>query len=244
MKEVREKSVRYEESDAAKEKGTSRPIHDNGIGHFHERLQKALGDESVRGFSRRSGVSETALRAYLAGKSEPSRPALIAMADAAGVSVEWLAVGDRKPTAAPEARIGDEFALVPLYDLEVSAGGGAITDRENIVSQIAFRRDWLRHVGLNINHLVSVSVRGDSMEPSIRDGDMLLVDTSQTDVVEDGIYVLRIDSHLLAKRLQRLVDGRLYIKSDNPAYERQELSKQDADQLEVIGRVVWSGRKI
>lgn len=152
--------------------------------------------------------------------------------------------GDRKPTAAPEARIGDEFALVPLYDLEVSAGGGAITDRENIVSQIAFRRDWLRHVGLNINHLVSVSVRGDSMEPSIRDGDMLLVDTSQTDVVEDGIYVLRIDSHLLAKRLQRLVDGRLYIKSDNPAYERQELSKQDADQLEVIGRVVWSGRKI
>jgi len=62
---------------------------------FAERLEQsiAISSTSVRSFSRKCGVSETALRAYIAGKSDPSRRALISMARAAGVSVGWLAAG-------------------------------------------------------------------------------------------------------------------------------------------------------
>lgn len=140
--------------------------------------------------------------------------------------------------------MSSEFALVPLYDVEVSAGHGAHIDQEQIASQIAFRRDWLTQSGFNINNLVSLSARGDSMEPTVRDGDLLLVDTSQKEVIEDGIYVLLLDHHLLAKRLQRLYDGTIYIRSDNTAYERQVVPPDAADQLQIIGRVVWTGRRM
>ncbi len=149
-----------------------------------------------------------------------------------------------RPEKVPEHDISSEFALVPLYDVEVSAGHGAHIDEEDVTSQIAFRRDWLAQSGFNIKNLVSLTARGDSMEPTIRDGDLLLVDTSQKDVAEDGIYVLSINNHLLAKRLQRLVDGTIYIKSDNQAYERQVIPKEATDQLQVIGRVVWTGRRM
>lgn len=61
---------------------------------FPERLMEAIGARSTRSFARDSGVSETVLRAYLAGKSEPTRPALVAMARAAHVRTEWLATGE------------------------------------------------------------------------------------------------------------------------------------------------------
>ncbi len=61
---------------------------------FAERLSQSIRSISVRSFSRKCGVSETALRAYIAGKSDPSRRALVAMARTAGVSVDWLATGN------------------------------------------------------------------------------------------------------------------------------------------------------
>jgi len=82
------------------------------------------------------------------------------------------------------------------------------------------------------------------MEPTIRDGDLLLVDTSQKDVVEDGIYVLHLNNHLLAKRLQRLHDGSIRISSDNPAYAEEVVTSGELSTLDIIGRAVWSGRRI
>lgn len=60
---------------------------------FVERLKDAVGSESLRKFAARINVSYSGFAAYISGKSEPSRPALIAIAKAAGVNVEWLATG-------------------------------------------------------------------------------------------------------------------------------------------------------
>jgi transcriptional regulator with XRE-family HTH domain len=61
---------------------------------FPARLADVIGDSSVRAFARRAGVSDTFLRQCLAGRTEPTRPKILAIAQAGGVSVEWLATGN------------------------------------------------------------------------------------------------------------------------------------------------------
>ena len=61
---------------------------------FVARLKQVVGEESIRSFARRSGISDTFLRQCLTGKSEPTRPILVALAHAGGVSIAWLACGE------------------------------------------------------------------------------------------------------------------------------------------------------
>ncbi len=213
---------------------------------FAERIKVLINEAgSIRSLAKLCGASESIIRKWAKGESDPSRLHLVGLSISTGVSLQWLATGEgpMRP-GEKQGETDDEFALVPLYDVEVSAGHGAQIDQEQVKAQIAFRRDWLAQNGFNFNSLVSLTARGDSMEPTLKDGDLLLVDTSQKDVVEDGIYVLRLNNHLLAKRLQRLTDGTIIIKSDNPAYESETVPKDAAEALHVIGRVVWTGRKI
>ena len=84
------------------------------------------------------------------------------------------------------------------------------------------------------------------MEPTLRPGDVILIDRRQaTDVPRDGIYVIRIGDTLLVKRIQRLPGKRVKVKSDNAAYEPFELDlHQQNGEIDIIGRVVWAGRRM
>lgn len=137
----------------------------------------------------------------------------------------------------------EDFAVVPVYDVRASAGHGAAIDSERVVSQIAFRRDWLAGEGLHISGLAAVTADGDSMEPTIADGSLLLVDTQQREAAGAHIYVLRLDGHIYAKRLQRLSDGSVRVSSDNKAYTDEVVDREDAARLDILGRVVWIGRR-
>ena len=92
--------------------------------------------------------------------------------------------------------------------------------------------------------LALLTVEGDSMEPTIRHEDLILVDLEQNRIQRDSIYVLRIDNALMAKRIQRGHDGSLHVISDNKAYKEFTLVKNELDSLEILGRVVWFGRQL
>lgn len=209
---------------------------------------KAVIAGNVSAFSKKSGVGESLLRQYIAG-STPGLAKAAAIADAAGVSLNWLATGRGEPAAGVgEARgaydVADNFVLVPRYDVAASAGHGALVDNEQIVDHLAFRRAWLAREGLQADKLALIQSRGDSMEPTIVTGDLLLVDLRENIPDQDGIYILRTDSHLVAKRIQSLFDGSIYIKSDNETYQTQQLDRDQAERLRIIGRVVWVARRI
>ena len=102
-----------------------------------------------------------------------------------------------------------------------------------------FSRKWLREQGLESSKLSAVRVIGDSMEPLLREGDDLLVDMSGKPF-RDGIYVVRLDEGLLVKRVTSQGGGRFSLLSQNLSYP--PLSVQ-ADEIDLVGRVVWkSGR--
>jgi phage repressor protein C with HTH and peptisase S24 domain len=174
------------------------------------------------------------------------------------VSPSWLlldegsmrrsAAGVTGETNAPyHRRVDDQYSYVPLYDVRASAGHGAVVDQELVVDSLAFKSDWIRMtLGATPSDLYLIKVEGESMEPTLRPGDVILVDhRAAASVPRDGIYVLRMDSSLLVKRLQRLPGGVVKVTSDNPAYEPFVIQREtSADDLVIIGRVVWCGRRM
>ena len=216
---------------------------------WSERLRELLGDQSVRNFAHLCNISPSAMRAYIEGTSEPGGAALVAIAHALGVSVESLVFGEasvRDDNETPhKPEIGVEFNLIPRYDVEASGGHGRFVERESEIGKLAFRTDWLRQKGLDPNDLVVIRIVGDSMSPTIRDGSLLLVNADEGRSVRDGIYVLRLDGELIAKRIQKdVVKGGLYIKSDNPAYSEQYIPADEIERLYIVGRVIWSGGEV
>jgi phage repressor protein C with HTH and peptisase S24 domain len=155
-----------------------------------------------------------------------------------GVSEETL--GGR-----PEPQPGDA-GMVRVARLEVgaSAGAGALAEDERERGHIAFDPAWLRRVAADPKQLSLIRVEGDSMAPTLADGDEILVDRGDAaERLRDGIYVLRIEDALVVKRVAPHPAGRtLSVHSDNPAYP----SWPDCDPaaVEIVGRVVWIGRRI
>jgi hypothetical protein len=143
------------------------------------------------------------------------------------------------------SHIGSNMVLVPCLRVDASAGYGALNDGEPLVSHIAFDKQWLRRLcGTNAAKLSFIRVQGDSMSPTLSDGDDILVDQSNvTGRLRDGVYVLRREDTLMVKRLALSPSGRgVTIKSDNPAYP--EWRDCDLETLEILGRVVWAGHKV
>ena len=138
-----------------------------------------------------------------------------------------------------------ELVLVPHISAAASAGPGAIAFDERVSGRLAFRNDWLRDlVGGSPAGLSVISVTGDSMVPTLSDGDDILVDCNDgADRLRDGIYVLRVDDMLNVKRLAMNPTGKGFeIRSDNPAYPSWR--DCDSETVSIIGRVIWAGRRV
>ncbi len=218
---------------------------------FSNRLLSVIKDESITSFAVKSGFGESLLRKYLSGTT-PGADKLLAMAKAAEVSLDWLVTGEETSNQAikqPDNNYSNdpewnEYSKIPLYDVEVSAGHGSHLNQEKIKDGIAFKKDWLLSKGFQEKNLATITAKGDSMEPNIKNGDILLVNLLNTSMADDGIYVLRYDGHLFAKRLQLMFNGELHIKSDNDTYTTQIVKPENTTDLQIIGKVVWVGHEM
>lgn len=172
------------------------------------------------------------------------------LADYFGVSQQLLGGPAAEPPRVVQsvqsaaARRASELVLIPYMSAMASAGPGAVATDEHVRARLAFRNDWLRELtGGSPSGLSVIMVTGDSMAPTLSDGDDILVDANDAaDRLRDGIYVLRFDDMLNVKRLAMGPTGGFDILSDNPAYP----SWRDFDPagITIIGRVIWAGRRI
>lgn len=139
---------------------------------------------------------------------------------------------------------GHEYALLPVYDLRLSAGPGSYHDQGEPLFYEPYRFQWLRSISAaSPEHLIVARVDGDSMENTLHNGDQVLIDRSRRRATRDGIYGLRRDDELQVKRIA--VDprnGLLTIISDNPTYPRWP--DVNPDSVDIIGRVIWLGRQV
>jgi transcriptional regulator with XRE-family HTH domain len=197
---------------------------------FPERLKQLIGGQSIRAFARECGLSDTTLRQYLSGQSEPTRPALIAIARAAHVSLDWLICGE-----------GDTNEVLHqiLDSLHIFKGN---------VKDIAFSKDWLKEEFPHASEsLMLFYMPDDSMENTIKQNDLLLVDAGVKDIqsVTAGIYLLKLFGVLSIKRLQKVGSTTIKILSDNSLYESFLIDSSELEQDNaLIGQVLWHSRKL
>ncbi len=229
---------------------------------FGERLKSAIGDQSIRAFSLKCGISDKTIRQYIAGDVDPTRMKIKAMADELFLDPGALAYGS-SPLAVPpdQSDLESEFEYVDSWSVKASAGEGEEVHQELVINKMAFRKDWLKSHGLDRRKLSILKAKGDSMYPTIYDGDTLLITTyfykegtryhigkqpESINELRDGLYVIRIARSMLVKRLQILPGGSVEVISDNESYKPFVIPPDGSgidDQIQIIGRVEWVGRK-
>lgn len=220
--------------------------------------REARGD-SQKEFAKALEISLPALQGYEAGQSYPGGKVVEAFIRI-GFNANWLLAGVGSMRAGVwetagveskwyccegDASAGDGFVKIPRYKVDASAGYGAVIHSEQIVDHLAFRSDWVRHaLGVPVASLALINVTGDSMEPTLSNGDLILIDTSIHGVDDSGVYVLQFDGKLKVKRIHSKVDGTVDLISDNTRYPIETIQGELAQGLNVVGRVVWCGRRM
>lgn len=221
--------------------------------------------------AKRSGIPRRTIGNYLSGKSEPGREQLLKLATGGEVNLEWLTSGKGEPRGAESnaserlryhsdslrsdmkamepSPLDHGLVFLPLYELRAGASpkGVLVDDGEQPVNALAFRQEWIRQtLRVSPSDLRLIYVEGDSMEPDLRAGDIILVDHTDTTARREGIYVIRMDDALLVKQLQRLPGGQIEVISRNPAYKPFTVDAStlnDPGDFVVVGRVVWACRR-
>jgi phage repressor protein C with HTH and peptisase S24 domain len=211
-----------------------------------DRLREIIRDRgaTLSGLARLIGRNPAYLHQYL-GRGSPrhlDEPDLLKIAQFLGVEpgeVATRAIAGRQP-ASDRSGEGEGFVTVPRLALDASAGPGALGAQEISYDTFRFSKKWLREMGFEGAQLTAIQVKGDSMEPLLNDGDEILVDRSPRPF-RDGIHVVRLGDTLMVKRVAQAGAGRFSLLSQNLAYPPVEVG---AEEIEVIGRVVWKGGRV
>lgn len=212
------------------------------------RLQKALSQQGLtqEGLANIVEVSQTAISDIVKDKTKNPRN-IVEIAQALGVSVDWLKTG--KGEAPDFAKLEenstaykDEKPMLRLEVLDVyaSAGNGSFVtgDLTSYTHAVEFENAYFAQVfqRANAKGLSIINVDGDSMEPTIGNGDLLFVDTTKSAYQGDGVYVFSYGENLYVKRLQFAGDELLVI-SDNPLYKEWRITSENEHKFQIHGKV-------
>lgn len=202
-------------------------------------------------FAKAAGVKPVTYRAYEANQNGFAKH-VIAFSKLLGVPVEWLLDGGPIPEGEPP-RPGEvntppdlekyDIELIRRVDISYAMGDGAVIADYPETGFIPFDRQFLRTLtGAATASLIVANGDGDSMQPTIYDSDYVLIDTSVKRVtMQDKIYALTVAGAGMIKRLRVLPEAKVLVLSDNPLIPPQEF---DADDVYIVGRVRWIGRKM
>ena len=134
------------------------------------------------------------------------------------------------------------YKNIPKVKARLSAGGGSFEVGSEIEGYYSFRKDWLSTKG-TINKMVLMDIFGNSMEPEMKDGDTVLIDESQKDVLAGAIYAVGVDDTIMVKRLEKH-PNKLVLLSDNKDYSSIYLQGSEIYSVRIIGKVIWICREL
>lgn len=217
---------------------------DKALEVFLQNLTSLIGEgkrfENESVFSRACGIPQRTVNRIRRREQDPTIEKLVQFAHGIGVPVSALFV--------PGMNEADEdFAMLRRLDVKASAGAGNLVFYETEKGRLAFRRDFLRAEGVREDDAVVIYADGQSMEPTIPDGAVLLVNTAHKELSNNDIFVIRLDGEILVKRLRKEIGGGVLIVSDNPEKHRYPdllVTPDKEDHLSIIGRVFWMGARL
>lgn len=214
---------------------------------IHERLKEARGNLGRDEFAEILGVHKNTLGRYERGESEPTSGLLALLCTKFGISPQWLlfGAGEMKRDQVGENEVPNDVEMirVPKVKARLSAGNGSLETSGEIEQFYAFRSDWLNRK-CSPGKCVVMDVAGDSMDPIIKDKDIVLIDKGQDEVIAGNIYAIGIDDGVLVKYVDK-EPGMYVFRSANQAYSSIRVDLNDESlNVRIIGRVLWMGREL
>lgn len=209
-----------------------------------ERLREAREDKGVtqEDLADAAGVSKQAVsKIENGGTLKPAMSTMEPIARLLGVNVRWLVDG-KSPKSVGDVVADDGWADIIGVRQAAALGDGAVVDEYAETHKLKFRAESLRRKHLRADRLAVLYGKGESMAPTIKNGDAILFDTSDIEPRDDKIYVISYEGTLMAKRLVEL-GGRWFIASDNkddPKW-RKPVAVDETRHFQIHGRVRWIG---
>ena len=207
-----------------------------------DRLRQIVhGSGGTKRVAARAGVALSTLGSYLAG-GEMKLSTAKQLCDACGVSLGWL-IGESRTAHTEDRGAAEtgELARIPYMrpaSMPPAPGRGG-GDRP---SHVALCSTWMRAaLDRPPEQLLALEAQGSAMEPTIHEGDLLLIDSGATGVASLEIHVIQLGGEYLVRRLERGLDGSIIVRTDNPRFAPQILAAGDGEALSILGRVVWKG---
>lgn len=240
------------------------------LSSLSQRLRVAMAEQGLTqsALADKAGISQTAVQKLTSGNAR-STTRIFELAEALNVSPQWLAHGQGdmrisdvdqliKKNTNPKSDIssapfkatvwegmnepdGQEFVNIPLIDVEFSAGPGRCELVDDETFSLIFRRYSLRKMGVSAQDARLVRVSGDSMYPTLSDGDIVGINTSEKSIRDGKTYAICHDDML---RIKTLVSrpGEIIIRSLNRELYPDEIidAPNFHKNVRIIGRVFWS----
>ena len=205
-----------------------------------------LANGSKKQFAELTQKSTSHIYKICRGTSRPSMTYMQKLYEDYQIDLTWLVTGEQSNNMqATSFNNRSNLIYAPIFDVEASAGFGVEVTSEAVDEYFAFNKNWLsKQLGVSSESLLFVNISGDSMEPTLQDGDQVLVDMTQQKVHNEGVFLLQTETGLMAKRLKINAQNTLQVTSDNPQYPKWEIRLEEQEFNPVSGKVVWSARKL
>jgi len=196
-------------------------------------------------FAKAAGIAPSSLQSYFEG-TEPNRMTLLALADAGGVSLEWLARG--RGYKEPRAQVPDGYEGVSFYDVRKAGGYVYPLVSADVAEFIFLKLDWFRYPGIEPGRLFLIEVT-DSRVPEISEGDFVVVDGSWGSSLSDptaeivkGIYLVSRRARLSIQRVLTTANGVIELSGSPGA---KSVSRRIGEEgFFVHGRIIWISRSL
>ena len=207
---------------------------------FTKRIGEALSIRSQNELASNIGVNPSAITQARKKDTIPDKW-ILKLYRKYGLNPDWVERGI-SPTFINSSNAAEaEFRQVPRVKARLCAGGGSFEVGSEIEGYYSFRKDWLSRKGA-AEKMVLLDIFGNSMEPEFREGDTVLIDKSQKDVLAGAVYAVGIGDTIMVKRVEKHPKG-LVLLSDNTKYKPIYMENEDINRVRIIGKVLWVCRE-
>ncbi len=210
---------------------------------FYKRVSEALDITSQLKLAEILGLNRSSISQAKKKRVVPDKW-ILNLFKSHGVNPVWIESGEgqmflNKPD---KESIEPEYKIVRKVKARLCAGGGSFEVDPEISDSYLFQGEWLRRKG-RPDKMVLMDIFGNSMEPELKNGDTVLVDCAQKDILAGLLYAVGIDDTIMIKRIEKH-PGKLLLRSDNKDYAPIIIGGQDINKVRIIGKLIWVCRDL
>lgn len=208
---------------------------------FFVRASSALGFTTLSELAAILNVNRSSITQARKKDSVPANW-LLALFRNHGLNPDWLEGGSGSQWLKQGDGFENDFFPIPKVRARLCAGAGSFEVEDQMEASHSFQTAWLQNKGIK-ERMVLMDVFGNSMSPEIKDGDMVLIDQSQTDIFAGTVYAVGVEDTIMVKRIEKH-PRKLVLLSDNKEYTPIFLSDDEMDRVRIIGKVLWICREL